>query len=438
MRKSTISKSKNAKGRKVTFTPVKKSIVTTVQQPKPKPYTSFIPKGTFKAGGGFLGSYLGPVGRRVGEQAGDLLSRIVGFGDYEVKQNSLIPSSGPPVFQHGRRGTVNVCHRECLGDITGSVAFSLASYPINPGLSATFPLLSLLAANFEQYHMKGLVFEFKSLSSNAMSSTNTALGSVIMATNYDSLQANFTSKIQMEAYEFATSEVPSKSNLHAIECMRRLNVLENHFVRTGVVPATGDIHLYDCGNFQLATSGMQAAAVIGELWVSYDCDLIRPKIPTPLGSNLPFAHLREYPALTAAAAGSAFLGTTGTSTGVPGVGTLSSASTLPIITTPSTFTLPIVGRYLVSYQLNGSVTGIGAFTPGANITSNTLAIGNNGFSLRQSTTSNTAVGIVLFDVNTPGTGAANAITLSGYTGQATGNTDIFITQISSITTSSAL
>jgi hypothetical protein len=46
------------------------------------------------------------------------------------------------------------------------------------------------------------------------------------------------------------------------------------------------------GNFQIATVGMQAAAVIGELWCTYDVELIKPKLPDAFSSSAPthFAH----------------------------------------------------------------------------------------------------------------------------------------------------
>jgi hypothetical protein len=39
-----------------------------------------------------------------------------------------------------------------------------------------FPWLSNIAQNFESYKLRGLVFEFKSMSGDALTSTNTALG----------------------------------------------------------------------------------------------------------------------------------------------------------------------------------------------------------------------------------------------------------------------
>lgn len=138
------------------------------------------------------------IGKNIGTGVGGFFSKIFGGGAYTVKNNSIMTDAGPPVWSDD--GSVTVKHREFLQDVSGSVAFTLQAFAINPGLFGTFPWLSALGANFEQYDLRGLVLEFKSTSASALNSTNTALGVVIMSTNYDTLDSNFTSKQQMEAY----------------------------------------------------------------------------------------------------------------------------------------------------------------------------------------------------------------------------------------------
>jgi hypothetical protein len=50
------------------------------------------------------------------------------------------------------------------------------------------------------------------------------------------------------------------------------------YIRNGDVMSSADKRFSDLGMFQFATVGMQAASVIGELWVSYHVELIRPKL----------------------------------------------------------------------------------------------------------------------------------------------------------------
>jgi len=231
-----------------------------------------------RAAGTALGGLAGnPM---LGQQVGAWLSGVLGCGDYEVKENSLLktPVRGVPEFGVGKR-SVRVKHREYLGDIMSSVAFVNQSFPINPGSATTFPWLSGIADVFQQYRFHGLIFEFNSTSATALNSTNTALGTVVMSTQYNVNRAPFTSKLEMDGYEFSCNTKPSESLMHPVECAVEQTPLTELYVRLGAVPSGEDKRLYDWGTFQIATVGMQAAANIGELWVTYDVELYKPRLP---------------------------------------------------------------------------------------------------------------------------------------------------------------
>lgn len=186
---------------------------------------------------------------------------------------------GTSIATFGNRGNcVTVRHREYIGDVSSSIAFTNTTYSINPGLATTFPWLSTIAGNFEEYDFKQLVFQFKSTSADALNSTNTALGTVVGATIYNSVNAAFSNKQQMENYEFAKSSKPSEDQVYPVECAHGENPVEQLYIRTSGVPTGADPRLYDLGTFQLATVGSQAAAVVGELWVSYTVELYKPKL----------------------------------------------------------------------------------------------------------------------------------------------------------------
>jgi len=121
------------------------------------------------------------------------------------------------------------------------------------------------------------VYEFKSTSADALNSTNTALGAVIMSTEYDLAKSPFTTKMQMENYEFTSSCKPSCSMLHPIECDPAQTPIPTQYVRNSN-STVYDKRLTDLGLFQIATYGMQAAAVIGELWVTYEIELLKPRV----------------------------------------------------------------------------------------------------------------------------------------------------------------
>lgn len=227
----------------------------------------------------------GTVGAYLGNGLHNVIKTLTGFGDYEVEQNSLMPTKiggDPPIISNTSNNSHIVHHREYIGDVYSSLSFAVTTYPINPGLLSTFPWVSQQADSYEQYKFRGMVFEFKSMSSDSVLSTasSSALGTVIMSTQYNALEAPFADKRTMENYEYANSCKPSVSMLHPIECKQSQNVVSELYVRTGAV-TQGDARLYDLGIFSIAVQGMQNAApnqVIGELWVSYELEFYKPKL----------------------------------------------------------------------------------------------------------------------------------------------------------------
>lgn len=209
------------------------------------------------------------------------LNRAVGkFGAYKVRSNTLMSggASAPIVMRSLKNGNVFIAKREYIADVIASSPFVNSALPLNPGLAQTFPWLSQIADSFEKYRWRGIMFEFKSMSSDAVlsSSTSSALGTVVMATQYNPYDTPFTSKQVMENYEYANSCKPSCSMIHPIDC-RTAQPSNVSYIRTSTV-VSGDLRLYDPGTFQIAVQGMQASTgVIGELWVNYEVELITPK-----------------------------------------------------------------------------------------------------------------------------------------------------------------
>lgn len=229
---------------------------------------------------GVGGSIGGAIGGSLGNAAQHIVKRISGFGDYHVSRNSLVYNvDAVPEFSNDNERCTMICHREFISDIRSTQSFASQTYRINPAIASTFPWLSEIASNYEQYVVQGMVFEFKSTSATAVASTNTTLGTVVMATQYNSLSPVFANKQQMENYEFSQSSVPSQSILHPIECDPTQTQCGGVFNMYFPQDADGDTRLYDIGRFTIATVGMQADnAVIGELWVTYKICLLKPRL----------------------------------------------------------------------------------------------------------------------------------------------------------------
>lgn len=259
-----------------------------------------------------------------------------------------------PVIRNSSTGVI-IRHKEYLGDILPSTPFASTNFFINPGLSATFPWLAPIANNFEQYEWRGLVFEFRSMSGDALTSTNTALGTVIMATDYNVLAAPFTNKSAMENNEYSTSCKPSSGMIHPIECARGQTPVTRLYTRNSEPPANSDQRLYDIGRFQIATQGMQSdgIGVIGELWASYEIKFLKPQVSTNNQFNLYYDHYT----LGQIGDRRAFL--TAVKSAGSNLGTTTTAGSDSIITFPATAN---VGRYAITYHFGGDTATAAAGT----------------------------------------------------------------------------
>jgi hypothetical protein len=181
---------------------------------------------------------------------------------------------------------IRIKHREYIQDIfandVAGFSFTNTTLTVNPGLSSVFPYLAQIASNFEQYKFHGLVFEFVSSTSQY---GQTALGTYVMTMEYNSAAQPFTTKPQMENSDYAMSARLDRSGMYGIECAKDSQAQEYFYVR-----APGQVtvaNLYDLGLMQLGvatttvaagSTGIAVGSALGELWVTYDVELIRPRI----------------------------------------------------------------------------------------------------------------------------------------------------------------
>jgi hypothetical protein len=269
-----------------------------------------VKKTPFADAGSEIGALLGLP--KAGKSLGGLIGSIFGSGDYTenfsgIKSNTLLSTGSVPSF--GNMESTIIEHRESIQDIISSSvagAFKIESFAINPGQNATFPWLSDLASNYEEYQIMGMVFEFKAMSGASVASTNTALGSVILATEYDPTKPAFTTKQQMENYFFAQSNRPDQSVMHAIECKGDITPVKQLYVRTGTQTTNTDLRWNDFGNFYIATTGLPGTTVtVGELWVTYKVKFFKPRLPITVGDGGQIAsgHVYQTGATSAAPLG---------------------------------------------------------------------------------------------------------------------------------------
>lgn len=221
-----------------------------------------------------------------------------GQGSYEGgATNDLITGgdvSSIPQFASGsdETGTLTVQHREYIRDVYGNPAgedFLNQSLSLNPGLEATFPWLSQVAQNFEEYEFDQLIFTYRSTIAD-VSSANGQVGTVMATTNYNANEPAFSNKSQMMGYAHTMSEKTTNALLHGVECdPNKLSGNSGKYVRSQGIDPHQDIKTYDHGKFQLAISNTPSSIAdntIGELWVSYTVRLRKPKYYTKEGFGI--------------------------------------------------------------------------------------------------------------------------------------------------------
>lgn len=371
--------------------------------------------GTF---GNVLSGYGAKIGNKIGSLADLYLNKIFGQGAYRVNRNSLSNRDQIPAM-HSLKDGFRIRHREYISDISSSVAFSNTTYDVNPGLGTTFPWLSALAQNFEEYSIEGMVVEFKSTSADALNSVNTALGTVVLTAEYNSAQAAYVNKQQMENSMFAVSTKPSVSVFMPIECDKRQNPMGIQYVRTGDVPAGQDKRMYDLCNFQVATVGSQAVAVVGELWITYDVILRKPQLDSGLALSARSTHL-----LLASPTGAAPYGSSSSVV----------YDSIGVTATTTAITLPVglSGKYLFTWNAIGDSTA-SLVAPLLTLTNATALSAYGGPALQFNVISNTGTSTTLirnsiFNITDPSIACVLTLGVAG-TLPTNAAGDVMITQL---------
>jgi len=168
-----------------------------------------------------------------------------------------------------KNGSLIVSHREYLSEVNGTAAFSLVSRPINPGLPSTFPWLAPIAARYETYRFRSLKFCFET-----EAPTSTA-GAVMQAVDFDAADLAPPSKVVLMSYTDACRSAPWDDSTFSTP-QHVMNV--ERYIRVGSLAANLDVKTYDVGNHFIATQGLAAPAVVGELYVEYVVELFTPQI----------------------------------------------------------------------------------------------------------------------------------------------------------------
>lgn len=249
-------------------------------------------------GYGLRKNYGRELGGMLGEGVQGLASAL-GFGGYAVKSNTLLDmvdlGQSPPAVKNSRNGEATIFqHREYVKDLytpanpgggaTLPTPFSIETFNINPGNSNLFPFLGPIAQNFQTYEIRGMLIELKTLSSEY--TTNMAMGSMFVATEYNTYKTPPTDKRSLENMEYAMSCKPSSSCLAPIECSPVNSVQTHLYVASENNYGQGDERFSDLGQVYIGTQGCPGwAQPVAEIWVTYEIALYKPILNMGLNSS---------------------------------------------------------------------------------------------------------------------------------------------------------
>jgi hypothetical protein len=278
---------------------------------------------------------------------------------------------------------------------------------------------------FQEFKWRGVVFHYVTTSGNSVGSTNTSLGTVMMSTNYDAAHLSPTGKVELLNEYYSNDSVPSQSFAHPIECDPSKAPVSTMYVTPSPNTVLADRRMEDLGYFYIHTQGMPAAGtVLGELWVTYEVDLIKPRADAALGYAIPAACLSRAGAVTNAAWAGSIVSASAFAPTAENDFTITATTANQL-----TFTSMPPGLYKLTLQYNNPTA---VTWPTVAIGGGDLVLGFAPDSAQSSTAEMTAItagacvsNTYLFKKNTPAT-TALTWTATGGTGVLTGANALFI------------
>jgi hypothetical protein len=228
-----------------------------------------------------------------------------------------------------------ITFKEYVQDIAGSVAFSAASFSVQPGLSNLFAWLAAQAVNYQEYRFSRLRFVYETEKASSTS------GKVMLAFQPDAGDSVPASKQEMLENQFKAA------NAVWAPCALDIPVGEalgpRRYIRSGSLASNLDIKTYDLGNLIVATQGCADTTAIGELYVEYTIELFTPVVSAAAQAIATSVVITGAVSISEAAV----FGTTPTYAG--GLNATASGNVI---------TFNRVGRYLVNFYIDG----VGLFT----------------------------------------------------------------------------
>jgi hypothetical protein len=288
-------------------------------------------------------------------------------------------------------------NRELVATINGSVAFAATTYAINPGVALSFPWLTNIANNFQQYRFHRLRYVFVTRVGTGVA------GNVILSPEYNPNNRVPQSETEAVNTQDATEDVVWRENACTLDVGAMFPIGPRKQVRAQALP--GDLQAYDAGKLTVGTVGMADASSVGKLWVEYDVELFVPESsPNTHVNTSASVYIKNSGQVVSTGAQTAITWTTAQD-GL-GLGNFNGSGVL---------TLPL-GFYRISGVLNITDNANEAFLAQLTITNSAAVIA--GFDERRAATGTNQMVVMAFDSGFASTGTNTLQLISLLTGAA--------------------
>lgn len=229
------------------------------------------------------------VKQQARRQAGPAVSKLLGLGDYYMKGSRNIHAGNLPSSALRVSNSTVYEREEFVGSIISnhtSLKTTFNKFRVNPGNYAVFNAGSQIALQYQSYVPLGCEFVYKSTSANALNSTNTALGKVCLAAQYNSFARDWDSFVELENASDSVTVNPSENAILGVECNPAKRGSRTLYV-SATDPGTAGKPFYDLGDVFVATTGVQGIDVpLGDLFVRYKWRLFDPIVRDTTFPNL--------------------------------------------------------------------------------------------------------------------------------------------------------
>jgi len=171
----------------------------------------------------------------------------------------------------GAQRSTRVVHRELVNaSVAGSTSFVVQqSIALNPGLAASFPWLSVQAANWEQYRIHRLEAVYVPIAP-----TNTQ-GDIMLSPDYDASDPVPTTEVQA-GNNAGTVQDSCWANIRLrLDPQAMMGLGPRRFVRQSAV--AGDVKTFDVGKLFVCSNNQTGPAAVGKLWLEYDIEFFVPQ-----------------------------------------------------------------------------------------------------------------------------------------------------------------